>query len=60
MTLNEKDQALNVAHEAYGHGYLYSKGMDLKHRVQGGVDTNIPLAKQIKARVEETKQNLKK
>jgi len=57
--LKEKDQAVNVAHEAYGHGYMYSKGVDHKHRVKEGKDTNRPLAEQIKARVEETKQNFK-
>lgn len=41
--LNALDQSKNIAHEAYGHGYLYSRGEDEKHRGKGMVETNMKL-----------------
>jgi hypothetical protein len=59
IELKEKDQAVNVAHEAYGHAYMYSKGFDNMHRVKDMKDTNRSLDGQIKVRVKESEQNFK-
>lgn len=58
--LNSLDQSKNVAHEAYGHAYMYSKGEDSAHRPQGKKETNTNLGDQIKNRVNETEKNFNK
>ncbi|MFA6925164.1 MAG: hypothetical protein WC223_13045 [Bacteroidales bacterium] len=61
--LSEEGQAENLAHEAYGHGYLYSKGEPYKHDAisteKGFKETNTKLGEQIKNRVNETEKNYK-
>jgi RHS repeat-associated protein len=62
--LNALDQSKNVAHEAYGHAYLYSKGQPYQHKVENVdgkfKDTNATLKTQIKDRINETETNYKK
>ena len=61
--LSPEGRAENFAHEGYGHGYLYSKGLEHKHQVKN-IDgklkeTNKELSKQIIERVNETEKNFK-
>ncbi len=60
--LSEEGQAQNFAHEAYGHGYLYSKSQEHRHQVkstpEGFKDTNIPLIDAIKKGIKETIYNM--
>lgn len=61
--LSKEGQAETWAHEGYGHGYLYSKGVEHKHQVKNidGTlkETNKVLSKQIIERVNETEKNYK-
>ena len=61
--LSEEGQTENLAHEAYGHAYLYSKGEPYKHDAkytkEGFKETNTKLGDQIKNRVNETEKNYK-
>jgi RHS repeat-associated protein len=62
--LTPLDQSKNIAHEAYGHAYLYSKGVPYAHKVENVngqfKDTNTILKNQIKDRQNETEKNFKK
>ncbi len=58
--LNTLDQSKNIAHEAYGHAFMYSKGEDSAHRPVGKKETNTNLGNQIKNRINETEKNFKK
>jgi uncharacterized protein RhaS with RHS repeats len=55
--LNSLDQSRNIAHEAYGHAFMHSKGEDSAHRAVGMKDTNKKLVQQIKERINETETN---
>ena len=60
--LSVEGQAQNFAHEAYGHGYLYSKGQEHRHQVkstpEGFKETNTTLRETITRAIKETINNM--
>jgi len=60
--LSVEGQAQNFAHEAYGHGYLYSKGQEHRHQVkstpEGFRETNTNLRDAITRAIKETIDNI--
>jgi len=57
--LSEEGRAENFAHEAYGHGFLFSLGLPHGHKVVKMQEQNEPLKNQIIERVNETEINYK-
>lgn len=56
-SMSSLGRAETFAHEAYGHAYMFARGMDSAHQVVGMRETNIPLRNQIQARMHETRKN---
>ena len=56
--LSEAGRAQMIAHEAYGHADLYSKGEPHKHQAIGLKETNTKLAIQIIRAIKETIKNM--
>jgi len=60
--LSEDGQAQITAHEAYGHAFLYSKGVEHRHQAksttEGFKETNKALAEQIVRAISETIKNM--
>jgi RHS repeat-associated protein len=55
--LSPLGRAETFAHEGFGHGYMFARGLDSAHRVDGMKETNIPLRNQIMERMYETRKN---